>query len=104
MSTSSFLSLRHASRFRPAPGSLTPVRLSAEVRPGSAEIASGAAESGGTLGVGDRAAGVASVGNLRCALWVGGFGFVVAFSVASLAAGAAVEVLILELEAGVSGE
>jgi len=76
---------------------LAPVRRAAETRPGPTEVAAGAAQSGRTLGVDDRSAGVAGVGGFRWGGGERGCGLVVAFAVAGLAAGAAVEALILEL-------
>lgn len=82
---------------------LAPIRRAAETRPGPTEVAAGAAQSRRALGVDDRSAGVAGVGGFRWGGGERGCGHVVAFAVAGLAAGAAVEGLVLELWAGGGG-
>ena len=47
-----------------SPFGLAPVGRTAEIRAGATEVGSGAAEASRTLGIDDRAAGIARIGNL----------------------------------------
>jgi len=84
-----------------APLRLAPVGSTTEVSCGATEVGSRAAETGGALLVDDRSTVLAGVGNSR---WgrggLRGLGHVVALSIACLAAGSAVDGLVLDVVLG----
>jgi len=88
-----------------APLRLAPVGRAAEISRRTAEVGSGAAKSSSTLLVDNRSAVLSSLGSSSTGSRLRGLGHRVALSVASLAAGSAVESLVLDvvLGAAVSG-
>lgn len=83
-----------------SPLALAPVGSTAEVGSCSAEVASGAAQSGGALLVDDRSAGLTGLGCTRGLSRDSRLGLGVALSVAGLAASSAVDALVLDVVLG----
>lgn len=83
-----------------SPPSLAPIGRTAEILARTAEVGSRAAKPSRTLGIDDRPAGIARICNLRGCGRSRGHGLSIALAVTGLAAGTAVDGLILELLGG----